>query len=128
MELLETSPRLTDWEKQQAALYTSGDWAVLSHDDLTGITLWVRAEGTTRHFRETQQVEAIVEENKSRQSDWKGFDKSGHGAVIRSIPLVEYNRLKLQCGFDGFEWDRKHMNKLLNDSDNAAWKVAPGKY
>lgn len=122
---------LTKAEQREATKYATGAWAVLRYDATCGITTWVRREdlgnGKSRvHFIETQDATQIVEENKHLSNSWEGWAGRKHGAVVARIPIVEHNRLMRECGYDGAEYDKDKMKKLLNDGDNAAFRTGGG--
>lgn len=83
-------------------------------------------DGTIR-VRKTQRVDATLDLNKAQANGFTGY--RGKEMVCTSrIPLVEFNKLKVACGEDGSgEYDRKKMNRILNDSDYSSFKTVPGR-
>lgn len=118
---------LTKQEQREAKKYATGDWAVIRHCPITEITTWMKREGDTIIFRETQpQAYQIIEENKYLANEWKGWKGKKHGAVVSRIPIVTWNKLLQECGYDGAEHDTDKMKKILNDSDNAYLRTGGG--
>lgn len=120
---------LTEAEIRQAKTYASGDWALLSYDALTQVSVWIRREGTKIRFRETQPVDTLIDVNKERKNDWQGWtrQKKKDGHIVASIPITVYNEMVKKCGHDGGQYDQAKFNKLLNDSDYSAWRTGGGK-
>jgi hypothetical protein len=118
---------LTQDEITQAKTYAKGDWAILRHDVETQVTTWVKRDGTKLHFRETQPVAPIIEQNKKLAGEWRGWNTKPHGSVVASVPNVVYNQWKRECGFDGVQYDKKAMAKKLNDPDNQHFRTGGGR-
>ncbi|NBW14256.1 MAG: hypothetical protein EBR82_40290, partial [Caulobacteraceae bacterium] len=99
---------LTEAQIRQAKTYASGEWALLSYDALTEVSVWIRREGTKIRFRETQPVEPIIEFNKDRKNEWTGWsrDKLKTGHIVASIPITVYNEMTKKCGIDGGQYDQ----------------------
>lgn len=109
---------LTKAEQREAKKYATGMWAILRYEAETGITTWVKREDAkTIRFIETQDSSQILEENAYLHANWDGWQGRKHGAVVARIPIVEDNALKIKCGYDGAEYDKKKYNQLLNDID-----------
>lgn len=127
IEVVKPSP-WTEYEKQQAALFASNEWAVFRHEAEAGITTWIkRNENGDIVVRETQEVTGILEANKIKQGCWDGWKNKKAGAIVASIPVVEFNKLKDECGFDGAQFDMKHLKKKLNDSDLRLFRTGGGR-
>lgn len=123
---------LTPDEILHAKRYANGSWALLRRQADTGIETHVRKEDLGNgkyklHFRETQPCAPVIEENKFLANEWSGWAGKNHGAVVARVPVVEWNAMKLKCGWDGGEYDARKMNKLLNDGDYAAFRTGGGK-
>jgi hypothetical protein len=121
---------ITQQEIAQAKLYATGEWALLSYDSMSTVSTWVRRDGTKLHFRETMSpdvVQDIADLNAEKSKAWRGFHQTPHGAVVASIPIPIYNQMRDQCGWDGVEYDQTKFNRMLNDSDNRAWRTGGGK-
>lgn len=108
---------LTKAEMREAKKYASGVWAVLRYDAELGITTWVKREGNTIRFMETQDASQIVDENATLRANWDGWEGRKHGAVVARVPIVTDNEIKRRCGYDGAEYDKKKYNQILNDID-----------
>lgn len=87
--------------------------------------------------RRRQDVEPIIEANKRHQTDGTdGYWKSRDGKHVASVPHVVYETWQKEfCKREGirFFWQRdrvrwkKFLRTKLNDSDNRAWRTAPGR-
>jgi hypothetical protein len=119
---------LTKAEQREAKKYANGDWAVLRHCSVTEITTWMRRDGDVITFRETQpQAYQILEENKHLANGWTGWAGKKHGAVVSRIPIVTWNKMMQQCGYDGAEYDKDKLKSMLNDGEYAALRTGGGK-
>lgn len=123
---------LTEAEIRQAKQYATGLWSLLRYDASTGIRTEVRKEDLGNgkmklHFRETQPCTSTIEENKVLANEWNGWAGKKYGGVVARIPIAQWNNMKIQCGWDGAEYDQKKMNRLLNDGDYAALRTGGGK-
>lgn len=118
---------LTKREMREAKKYASGVWAVLRYDAELGITTWVKRESpTVIKFMETQDCSQIVEENTYLRNNWDSWNGRKHGAVVARVPIVTDNELKIKCGYDGSEYDKKKYNSLLNDIDYRKLRTGGG--
>lgn len=118
---------LTKLEQREAKKYASGVWAIFRYEAETGITTWVKRESPSIiKFIETQDSTQIVEENAYLRTNWDGWQGRKHGAVVARIPIVTDNALKIRCGYDGAEYDKKKYNELLNDIDYRKLRTGGG--
>lgn len=118
---------LSQMEMAQAVLYAKGDWALFKYEADTGISTYVKREGTKIVFREHQPVKQILEQNHVAQSLWTGWHGKNHGAMVHATPAVIFEKMKRMCGWDGVRYDRLAMNKLLNDIDYSKFRTGGGK-
>ena len=125
---------LTKAEQYHAKRFAAGVWSLLRRCEITGIETWVKKEnqpggGYTLEVMERQDNEPILEYNaqlrSAQGSDWT---KRKHGAIVSSVPISLHTQLKKDCGFDGFEYDRKKMKQKLNDSDFSKLRTVDGKF
>jgi hypothetical protein len=73
-------------------------------------------------IKQGQVVDHILEANKREYNDDARRNGDGLGKKVASIPLHLYFELRKQ----GIIQDRKRLAKWLNDSDNRAFRTAPG--
>jgi hypothetical protein len=108
----------------------STGWYLLKHDPETGARVEAKYDSLTGAvtIRESQPIEPILEQNLVDRNEWTGWRGKKHGAIVSRIPVKIHNELKKQSGFDGVEYDRKYMNKLLQDRDYRKLQVVPGRY
>ena len=118
---------LSQTEVTQAQLYAKGEWALFKYESETGIRTYVRRDGTKIIFREYQPVRNIIAQNHEARSRWTNWHDKKHGAVVHSTPVLEFEKMKKLCGWDGVQYDRVAMNKLLNDPDYAKFRTGGGK-
>ena len=132
METLQDTPRLTPFEKQQAAAYTSGEWSQLSYDDLTGVETWIRRDGNKLHVRELirqELVDQMMDQNSIARSQWTSWSDKRHkeGALVASIPIPIHRQMMRECGWQNGDYDRAKYRRMLNDMDNAKFRLVDGR-
>lgn len=71
----------------------------------------------------SQDVEAILKNNRGLRNEGLGMFKSGNGRRVASIPLVIYHKLMK----DGIANDPARFKRWLNDPDNQAFRTSTGK-
>lgn len=126
---------LTKEEQKQAKAFAAGMWSLLRYDPETQVETWVQKEhisggGYKLHVMEVQKnIPEILEHNDLiRAGQGDNWAKQKHGAVVASVPIAIDNELKRQCGWDGMEYDKKKMNKILNDRDYSKLKTVNGRF
>lgn len=125
---------LTKEEQKQAKAFAAGVWALLRYDPDTKVETWVKKlpinGGYKLEVMEVQKdIPQILDENtaikSSQGADWA---KAKHGSIVARVPIAIDNELKRQCGFDGVEYDKKKMNKILNDRDFSKLRTVDGRF
>ena len=103
---------------------TDGDWTLVDHDFQLKRTTWARQnpDGSTT-YRTDYAVDDTIEANTAMRNaasaGWKG---DWH--KVASIPLnIYYDQYHAAIQQD----DMKFVNRLLNDSDNRAWRTKGGR-
>ncbi len=134
MERLAETQRLTAEEKTAAATYASGEWAMLSRDDLTKIEVWIKREGNLLRVREIQPQEVsqgVIDHNTAARSYWQGWSAKANrvGAAVTSIPTTIWHNMVRACGYEAGsgDYDRKKFRRMINDGDYAKFKLVDGK-
>jgi hypothetical protein len=89
-----------------------------------GITrTWHYDEETDKATIQTSQdVTAIIEENRSIYNQGEKHDKYGEWSRVASIPLSVYFKLKAEGKLE----DEAYMKRWLNDPDNQYFRTRPG--
>ena len=107
---------------------------MLRYEPEAGIETWVMKEpdskgGYKLRVMERQDNAPVLEYNDQLKSvqgtDWA---KRKYGAIVSSVPVTLHTQLKKDCGFDGFEYDKKKMTKILNDRDFSKLKTVDGHF
>lgn len=99
------------------------DPRLLSYDPDTGDTVWFHSDASGQNFvvERVSDVEPLVEFNKvAVNKDHGGW---GDGRMVAQFPMTVYEELRKA----GILHDQKAMAKWLNDRDNLAWRIRPGK-
>ena len=104
---------------------------LFDHDEFSGITEWYMYDDETDGFiiESVQDVEPLVELNKSLYNDTEKHTKYGEWTRIASIPPVIVMELAKQGILSpaGAILDDKRYRKWLNDSDNRCFRTRAGK-
>jgi hypothetical protein len=97
---------------------------LLSHDaEAQSTELFHFDESTGKAVIENRQnVESLIETNKAIRNESAGH-RFGDGKRVASIPMNVYMDLMQR----GILADRKKFKAWLNDPDNEAWRVFPGR-
>ncbi|NTF35560.1 hypothetical protein [Agrobacterium rubi] len=101
-----------------------GDWELFEYDYATGRSVWRYYDGEKTVFRTDYPVAQLVEQNAVERSHaisgWKG-DWHKIGSVPSNMAwengLVEAVT----------QQDDKWISRMLNDSDNRAWRTKEGR-
>lgn len=72
------------------------------------------------HVHKTQNVAPLIEANKAWAED---FDPKAHFRPVAEIPEVLANQMMRE----GWFHDNKKLKKWLNDPDNRAFRIWPGR-
>jgi TRAP-type uncharacterized transport system substrate-binding protein len=101
------------------------------YDPVTGITEEHYVEGTKVHIKRWQDIEENVELNKkmfnSVSSKSKEHLRKADGLVqMASIPLSAVENLKQTRGVDILTCTEGELKRLLNSSEFAKFRTAPG--
>ena len=100
-------------------------WELFDHNPLTGSTTWCYFDGQKTIFRTDHDAEQIIKGNKAAQAEFAGRKAAeGLGDPVASVPLNLYYEQLAEAQTQG---DRRFMQKWLNDSDNAAWRMKGGR-
>mgnify|MGYP003452747742 CR=1 FL=1 len=101
-----------------------GDWTLVDHDFQMKRTVWARQnpDGSTT-YRTDYAVDDTLEANATMRANVsKGWAGDWH--KVASIPLgVYYDKLHQAINQD----DKAHVQRFLNDSDNAKFRTKEGR-
>lgn len=115
--------RKVGWEVHQGAPIYDGQWCLLCRDPATGDTVWFADHGGTYVFRYQQDVEPIINFNKTIRDGTEGR-RFGDYRLIGSVP----DNIAQASGLNE-AWmnrDKKWVKRFFNDGDNAAWRGSRG--
>jgi hypothetical protein len=99
----------------------------IRYNHISGKRITVKIEAGTLHVREEQNVEKLIELNKTQQNDFTGYRGKLLTQLTR-IPEVIHNDFMRKCGFvPGQGYDEKRFKQLINDPDHRYLKTVPGK-
>lgn len=100
----------------------SVDWASLAKTEFEWDgEPW--AESSKLTIRNAQDCEHIVERNKLLRSESRGPKEKVNFHFVAHIPNLIWHDLVKR----GIALDDAKLDRWLNDSDNEAWRTAPGK-
>lgn len=99
------------------------DPRLLDYEPDTGDTVWFHSDADGQNYvvERVSNVEPLVEFNKAVVN--MDHPRWGDGKVVAQFPMVVYEELRKK----GILNDQQAMAKWLNDRDNAAWRVRPGR-
>ena len=99
------------------------DRRLLDYDPETGDTVWFHSDvdGQKYVVERVSDVEPLIEFNKAAIN--KDHGRWGDGKVVAQFPMTIYAELLTS----GKIHDQKAMKAWLNDSDNAHFRVRPGR-
>lgn len=100
-----------------------GDWTLVDHDMLTGRTVWSYFDGQMQHYRTDYPVENIIKQNAELSNSTAG-NKFGDWRLVASVPHGMDQNLELDKAWKNH--DHKYARKILNNSDNRAWRTFEG--
>lgn len=100
-----------------------GDWELVNYDHFTGRSVWRLFNGQETVYRTDYPVAGLIEQNLLERNDapkdWKGdWHKVG------SVPLNMAYDSGLVEAFN--QHDDKWISRMLNNSDNRAWRTKEG--
>jgi hypothetical protein len=92
-------------------------------DPLTGTASYVDYDEATDTFTLVDEIDPtnLIEWNKKLYNE--APDRWGDGAMVSKVPMLLRHKLIKEGIWD----DPKARKKWLNDSDNRAWRVRPGR-
>jgi len=105
------------------------DPRLFDHDPLTGTTEYFHYNPDDGSFQieRRQDVENIIELNKALYNNAPLRWGDGHlAAIIPDVIVMELTKQGIMRGA-GVILDHDRFKKWLNDRDNLAWRVRPGK-
>lgn len=101
-----------------------GDFELVEYDYATGRSVWRYFDGQKTIFRTDYPVHSLIEQNLLERND-AGKDWKGDWHKVASIPL----NMAWQDGVvEAFnQHDDKWISRMLNNSDNRAWRTKEGR-
>ena len=101
-----------------------GDWTLLEYDYVTGRSVWSLFDGQKTIIRTDYPVAQAIEQNTLlRNATPRGWKGDWHH--IASVPLNLAHHGGLVEAVT--QHDDKFISRLLNDSDNRAWRTKDGR-
>ena len=102
-----------------------GDWVLLTSDAVTGRMTWgMYQEDGSLVIRTDYPVDAIIDENTIARDATEG-KKFAEWNRVASIPLNIFHASGMAEATK--QDDEAFIKRLLNDSDNRAWRTSRGK-
>ena len=98
---------------------------LLNRNDIFGITEWFipTEDGEGFTIETVQDVEPLLDKNKADMNMVSTSDRWGDGKLVARIQMVIYNDWKQK----GYMDDQAKLKALLNDPDNAWFRIWPGR-
>lgn len=101
-----------------------GDWELVEYDHFSGRSVWRLFDGAMTHYRTDYPVEGLIEQNLLDRNDaGKGWKGDWHH--IGSVPLNMAHSSGLVEAIT--QQDNAWLSRMLNDSDNRAWRTKEGR-
>lgn len=103
--------------------HVSYDWRVLSHDSVTGRTVYIKQDGPRVTVRTEMPVDDLLDENVALQAARAG-ERWGDGQHVARVPAHIHQRELMPAIMDG---DDAYVKRWLNDPDHSKFRTRSGK-